>query len=263
MSRKKTIFWGIGLLCLAAACAAVFLGFKTAPDFCLEGVEEAPAWLKNDAGGFSDDFSSINPRWNFGDIERSGYHRLVRVDGLTAAEIGIDPVDKFGDSDCSLEEKILLRRAGVMTIRAKLSDNINDFKGGTLGFGLWNNRDGYHFDAVWFVACSKASSPGLYGFSAMVLEESRFLFSRPVSVDISKWHDYSISITTKNTTFYVDGSVVARAENINAARSCKCVVAWVDNKMVDLYATSHKIEYMPVPEKCFMLIDKISWKMIN
>jgi len=260
MRHRKKIFIAVVFLVLCIACAGMIINFKKAPNPCFDIDEPAPKWVKKDLDGFTDDFNSVHPRWNFGDIERSGYHRLVKTAGISAAEIGIDPVDQYGDSDCSFEEIHLLRRAGVLSMRVKHSEKTEDFKAGTLGFGLWNNRDGYHYDAVWFVAFSKSSSPGLYGLSVVVLEKSAILFRKVISVDISQWHDYSIRITATDVIFSVDGQPVARAEGVHAAKSCKAIVAWVDNKAVNLYKNSHKIEFIPVAKRSFMLLDRISWQ---
>lgn len=263
MLGRKKIFWAVSALVLCTVAVGAFFGFRTPPDSCLASAGHAPGWVKKDLEGFSDGFDYVHPRWNFGDIERSGYHMLVSAGGARAAEIGIEPVDQYGDSDCSLEETRLLRRAGVLSMRVRHSEKMEDFSGGTLGFGLWNNKDGYHWDAVWFAACSKASSPRVYGLSVMVLDDSEIVFKKPVSVDISQWHDYSISISSSEVAFSVDGRVVARASGLDAASSCKGIVAWVDNKAVDVYANSHKIEYIPVSKKTFLLVDSVSWRPLS
>ncbi|MBI5844267.1 MAG: hypothetical protein HZB23_06325 [Deltaproteobacteria bacterium] len=263
MRRRKTVLWAVLILILCGASVWLILGLKTPPDPCLQSDAPLPKWAKKDLAGFTDDFDSVHPRWNFGDVERSGYHRLVKASGNGCAEIGIQPVDRYGDSDCSFEETRLLRRAGLLSLRAKHSEKLKDFSGGTLGFGLWNNRDGYHWDAAWFVACSKASSPKVYGLSVMILEDSKIVFRKAISVDISNWHDYSIKITPDGVTFSVDGRDVAHAEGVNAARSCKGIVAWVDNKAVDVYENSHKIDFIPVTKKSFMLLDSVSWTQLD
>ncbi|MEW5735691.1 MAG: hypothetical protein AB1921_12605 [Thermodesulfobacteriota bacterium] len=199
---------------------------------------DSPAYparrCRQDAGGFSDRFSQQNPRWNWGETEGSGYHRLSGNGRTRAVELGIGPGGGPEESDSSFEERALLRRWGKCRFRIRCSGSNDDPGAGTMGWGVWRPGGAGDLDAVWFLSCSGASDPDLRGFQAMVILQGAVVFQKTIAVDLTLWHDYGLEIAPAGARFLVDGRAVAESGPLPPELPCMKTVCWIDNKLVHM-----------------------------
>ncbi len=244
--RRKLPLWAG---CLLALLAAWFFFARTVPP---GGKAVAPVG----AGGFSDDFSTAAPRWNWGETAGGGFHVIPGPGRNGIAGIGLRPAGGGAESDCSLEERAALHGAGSLSLRLRVPGTAEGFSGGTLGFGLWSNEGG-RIDAAWFLLCSKAGDPQLAGFAAVTVTGSRLSFRRPLAVDLARWHTYEIRVGGSGVLFRVDGRDAARAPLGAAAFSRKKIVAWIDNKAISLTPGGYRVRLVPVSRAVSMDLDFI------
>jgi len=207
---------------------------------------------------FLDEFDRAMPLWNWGKTQGRGFHSLDRR--ASRARIGIaGPAAAREESDCSLEEARPSRKLGRVDFRLRCQrEDGGDFNG-TLGWGVWRPGPPDALDAAWFLYCSRGSDPAVRGFSAMVVENGRPVFSKPLDVDFTAWHEYGVEVAPGGVTFHVDGVPVARTPRLpgNAPRA---VVLWMDNKRILQQKGRWIAGWENVPSGQYMNMDRVEYR---
>ena len=178
---------------------------------------------------WSDEFSTMQSRWDWAYGMGSGYRQLVDLSGTPAVEIGItDASTSSAYSDCSLHETEYGIDSGIIEMRLRYEGS-DGF--GTMGWGVWNYVNPSAVEAAWFYDGS--SDGGITGFQAMMLADSAMAFQQHLpAIDPSDWHVYRVELSASGTRFFVDDHLVAFTPATLAL--AQRIEIWVDNYHVEI-----------------------------
>jgi PKD repeat protein len=185
-----------------------------------------------------DDFTSYDPRWDWGYNAGTGYKTLGTVGGRSVCEGGITDASTSDEySDCSLHHFLTVGNDEPISaeMRMRYTDRnglaVGDQGKGTRGCGWWDGSE-WGDNVAWFVAFSPGNDESLVGYKCQVRVGGAWILNEDISgiVDMTEWHVYRIDLLSDGTRFYVDDELVAstpyRPQQIDK------IEAWVDNAYV-------------------------------
>jgi hypothetical protein len=216
-------------------------------------VAEEPVW--------TDEFTTLNPRWDWDYSEGTGYKQLTTIDDVSVVEIGItDQSSSSSYSDCSLHETSYQYTNAAFEARLRCTDDngINQPGQGTKGWGFWNYENPPSIDSAWFWSASPESEASVTGFQAMVARGSIIVFQESLpEVDMREWHIYRVELLPTGTRFLVDGEEVAFTSH--RPDRPQRIEMWIDNYYVQVVDSTIQLGYLDVEQDQRMYIDWVSY----